>query len=115
MAAYYEDFEIDQGTDVALQVQLKELNGNARDLTAHNVNAEMKVNYAADSAVAFTAIVANPATDGIITLELTNTQTAALNPRWRYVYDCNLFYTDSDSNTIIETVLRGTIKVCPGV
>lgn len=115
MPTYYEDFEIDQGTDVALTISLREIDQSPRDLTNVTPAAKLKVNYAADTGTSFSAIVAAPATDGVVTMGLTNEQTAALNPRYRYVYDLELSYQDSDLNTIIENVLRGTIKVNPGV
>ena len=78
----------------------------------------MKRNYnsTADSDVVdFVTIVGDPATDGVITMSLTNTQTDALNTRGRYVYDVEIQFQDSDSNTIIERVLEGKIKVSPSV
>ena len=65
--------------------------------------------------VSFTGIVANPSTDGIATLTLTNSQTDALKTRGRYVYDVEFSFVDSDSNTIIERVLEGNIEVSPSV
>jgi hypothetical protein len=71
--------------------------------------------YTSDSdAVPFTAIVADPAADGIITLTLTNTQTMSLTAR-RYMYDVEISYQDSDLNTFIERVLYGSITVNPNI
>jgi hypothetical protein len=68
-----------------------------------------------DEIVDFTTIVSSPATDGILTLALTNTQTDALNPRLRYVYDVELSFQDSNNQTIIERILEGKVKVSPSV
>lgn len=116
--ADYEDFTIDQGADVAIELQLQEQDGSAKDLTGHSAAAKMKRSYnSVDSAdiVDFTASVMNPATAGYVTLALTNTQTDSLNPRTRYVYDVELSFEDSDGNTIIERILEGMIKVNPSV
>lgn len=115
--ASYEDFTIDQGADVAFQLELTEADGSTKDLTGHTVAAKMKKTFAsdADDTVEFTAIVAAPATDGIVVLSLTNEQTDALSTRGRYVYDVELTYYDSDSNAIVERILEGKIKVTPSV
>jgi len=119
MQPNYEDITIQQGTDVAVEVHLVTDSDGAFNLTNRSVAAKMKRNYA-DSAddpdtVSFNAIVATPPTEGIITLELTNTQTDALKTRGRYVYDVELSYTDSDGNSIIQRVLEGQIEVSPSV
>ena len=119
MAENYEDIVIKQGTDVAIEIELINDDGSAKDLTSHSVAAKMKRRYA-DSAddpntLAFNAVVTTPPEDGIVTLSLTNTQTDGLNTRGRYVYDVELSYTDSDSNNIITRVLEGQIEVSPSV
>ena len=116
--ADYEDFTIDQGADVAIELHLQEQDGSKKDLTAHSASAKMKRSYnSTDSAdiISFTTAVAAPATDGILVLSLTNEQTDDLNPRNRYVYDVELSFQDSDDNTIIERILEGKIKVSPSV
>lgn len=116
--ADYEDFTIDQGADVAIELQLVEFNNSTKNLTGHTAAAKMKRSYTStDSAdtVTFNAYVADPPTDGILVLSLTNEQTDALNPRLRYVYDVELSFNDSDGNTIIERILEGKIKVSPSV
>ena len=119
MSTNYEDIVINQGTDVAIEIELIHDSGSAFDLTNRSITAKMKRRYA-DSAddpntVAFNAVIASPPTDGIVTLALTNTQTDALKTRGRYVYDVELSYDDSDSNTIIERILEGQIEVSPSV
>ncbi len=115
--AEYEDFTIDQGADVAIEIHLKEQDGSAKDLTAHTVTSKMKRNYnsGADGTVDFTCAIDTPATQGIAILSLTNEQTDALVTTGRYVYDVELSYVDTDNNVIIERVLEGKIKVNPSV
>lgn len=116
--ADYEDFTIDQGADVAIELHLQETDGSKKNLTGHSVLAKMKRSYNSvdsDEIVTFNSEIATPETDGILTLSLTNTQTDALNPRLRYVYDVELSFLDSSSNTIIERILEGKVKVTPSV
>lgn len=115
----YEDITINQGADVAIELHLTHDSGSAYDLTGRTVNARMKRNYedsAGDpSTVDFNTLIISPPEDGILSLSLTNTQTDALKTRGRYVYDVELSYVDSDSNTIIQRVLEGQIEVSPSV
>ncbi len=116
--ADYEDFTIDQGADVAIELHLQEQDGSKKDLTGHSALAKMKRSYNStdsDEITSFTTVVSSPATDGILTLALTNSQTDSLNSRLRYVYDVELSYQDSNSQTIIERILEGKIKVTPSV
>lgn len=114
--AQYEEIEIDQGADVAIELHLVEKDGSAKDLTGYDISAKMKRTYNSDSDNThdFTAIVTDPPDDGIVSLTLTNTQTDVLKAG-RYVYDVELSFTDSDSNVIIERVLEGDITVTPSV
>lgn len=116
--ADYEDFTIDQGADVAIELHLQETDGSKKDLTGHTAAAKMKRSYNSvdsDEIVDFTTAIVEPNTDGILVLSLTNAQTDALNPRLRYVYDVELSFTDSDGNEIIERILEGKVKVTPSV
>jgi hypothetical protein len=116
--ADYEDFTIDQGADVAIELHLQETDGSKKNLTGHTVTAKMKRSYTSvdsDEILDFATIVSDPATDGIAVLSLTNTQTDTLNTRTRYVYDVELAFNDSNSNVVIERILEGKIKVSPSV
>jgi len=115
--AIYEDFTIDQGADVALQIELVNPDGSTKDLTGYSVAAKMKKTFKseANNTLDFTAIVAQPSVDGIVTISLNNVQTDTLATRGRYVYDVEISYVDEDENTIIERILEGKIKVNPSV
>ena len=115
--AYYEDLTIDQGSDVAVEIHLVETDGSKKNLTNYSVAAKLKKSYNSDSDDThdFAAIVTDPATDGIITLSLTNAVTDALNAKKKYVYDVEISYQDSDENTIVERVLEGLVNVTPSV
>ncbi len=115
--AEYEDFNIDQGADVAIELHLQNTDGTKKDLTAHTVTSKMKRNYnaGAEGTVEFTTTLANPPTNGVAILALTNEQTDQLVTTGRYVYDVEVSYVDEDNNIIIERVLEGKIKVNPSV
>lgn len=114
--AQYEEFTIDQGTDVSIEIHLTNTDGSKKELNGYDVAAIMKKNYnSTDSdSLAFACIVADPSSSGIINLSLTNVQTDLLRPG-KYVYDVEISY-DEDSATIIrERVLEGKIFVTPSV
>ena len=114
--ATYEEFTIDQGADVAIELHLVDAQNAVKDLTFHTVAAKLKKNYNSDSddTTNFTSIVVSPATDGIVTISLSNTQTGALKAG-RYVYDVELSHIDGDGDTIVERILEGRIQVTPSV
>lgn len=114
--AQYEEFTIDQGTDVSILINLMNFDDSKKDLSDYLVAAKLKKTYNSDSAdtTNFTAIVTQPATDGIVNISLTNAQTDMLKPG-RYVYDVEISFLDSDANNIIERVLEGRIQVSPSV
>jgi hypothetical protein len=114
---HYEDFTINQGADVAFELHLvRQDTGAKKDLNNYTAEAQMNHSYDADSATAvlFTTSITDPA-GGILTLLLTNQQTAALSHRTRYVYNAEISHLDSDSNNIIERVIEGKISVNPSV
>jgi len=113
----YEDLEFDQGADVAVALECIDASGAVKNLTNHTITAKMKRTYKSTEASdiqALNAIVVSPSTGGNITLSLTNTQTGALRAG-RWVYDVEMSFVDSDSNTIIERILQGQITVNPQV
>ena len=116
--ASYEEITIDQGADVAIEVELVEQDGSKKDLTGYSAAAKMKRHYNSvdsDDIVDFAANIADPADNGVVVLSLTNTETDELNTRGRYVYDVEISFNDSDGNQIIERVLEGKVKVSPSV
>jgi hypothetical protein len=111
--AQFEELTIDQGSDVAIELHLVNVDGSAKDLTNHTITAKLKRTYNSDESTTFQHVVPVP-TEGILTLELTNTQTDLLKAG-RHVYDVELSFVDSDGNTIIERVLEGNVQVTPSV
>jgi hypothetical protein len=114
--AQYEEFTIDQGTDVSIEIHLTNTDGSKKNLNGYDITAVMKKNYnSGDSdSLAFTGIVAEPVTAGIINLSLTNVQTDRLRPG-KYVYDVEIAYDEDSATVIRERVLEGKIFVTPSV
>jgi len=114
--ATYEEFTIDQGADVAIELHLINNDKSVKDLTGHTITAKLKKNYSSTDSdtTDFTTAIKNPATNGIVTLSLTNSQTGNLS-KGRYVYDVELSFVDSDGDTIVERILEGRMQVTPSV
>ena len=113
--AQYEEFTIDQGADVTIELNLVDKNDAVKNLSGYSLAAKLKKNYnSGDSdTTSFTTIIDN-ASSGIASISLNNTQTNALKSG-RYVYDVELSFQDSSGNTIIERILEGRIQVSPSV
>lgn len=114
MAAYTAiDLVINQRATFQASFTIKNANGVIIDLTGYSVVAKYKRDYlAADStAVSFDASVSTPATDGIVSIELTSTQTAALDIQTKYVYDIAITSPEGVKTRIVQ----GNIKVSGGV
>ena len=113
--AQYEEFTIDQGADVTIELNLVDKNDAVKNLAGYSIAAKMKKNYnSGDSdTTSFTTIIDN-ASSGIASLSLNNTQTNALKAG-RYVYDVELSFQDSNGDTIVERILEGRIQVSPSV
>ncbi len=115
--AHYEELTIDKGTDVAIELHLVNPDNSKKNLAGYTITAAMAQTYDATDSdkVFFTSSILSPASNGIANLSLTNTVTDTLNPKKRYVYDVQISYVDSASNTIVERVLEGLITVSPSV
>jgi hypothetical protein len=115
--AHYEDIPIDQGADVAIEIHLRNRDGSKKDLTDHFVQSRYATSYHADSddRFYFISMIPEPPTDGLVYLQLSNTQTSSMNYKKKYVYDVEIYFNDSASNTIIERVLEGQLLVSPSV
>jgi hypothetical protein len=112
--AHYEDIIVDQGSDFILKLELVDRNNDVKDLTGYTGAGKAKTSFSALTSVDFAATVANPATDGILQLQLTNAQTDAMSPG-RYVYDVEIQSQDASDNTIVERILEGQLTVTPSV
>ena len=88
--AQYEEFTIDQGADIAIELHLVDKDNAVKNLTNYTIAAKLKKNYNSDSSdtTDFSAAVTN-ASSGVALLSLTNSQTNALKTG-RYVYDVDI-------------------------
>jgi hypothetical protein len=98
---------IDQGTNFSTDLTLTDENGDMLNLVGYTANSQLRKWYTSTNYVAFTTAVNTSV--GVITLSLTNAQTANL-VAGRYVYDVEI----SDGTTI-SRVVEGIITVTPNV
>jgi hypothetical protein len=113
--AEYEKFTIDQGSDIAIQLELVDENNNKKNLTDYSAAAKMKRSFNSDSSDTHAFLVAiTDADDGIITMSMNNEETSALKVG-SYVYDVEISYVDQSLNIIVERILEGKIRVNPNV
>jgi len=98
---------IDQGTDYSTSIRLTDDDENVVSLVGYSANAQMRKTYTSSNAVTFTTTL-SPGT-GVVTLALSDTQTANLTPG-RYVYDVLL-----TRSGLTSRIVEGIITVTPGV
>lgn len=98
---------IDQGTDYSTSITLTDDEENVIDLTGYTANAQIRKTYSSSNSVTFTTAI-TPA-QGVITLSLTDSQTANIVPG-RYVYDVILTASGTTSR-----IVEGIVTVTPRV
>jgi hypothetical protein len=108
MASYF-DIYIDQGATFSVDLIITGSDGSPLDLTGYSVQGKMSRSFYSSTSVAFTGEVTS-APDGLITLSLSKTATAALWPT-RYVYDVSI----TDGNAVTSRVYEGMATVSPGI
>ena len=112
--ARYEEIEIDQGSDISIELHTNNIDGSVKNLTNVSIACKMKKTHRSSISTDWTCAVKEPATAGIITMSLSNAQSDALKAG-RYVYDVELSYFDSDNTQIVERILEGRMSVNPSV
>ena len=107
-AAY--NLKIDQGSDFALDLVVKEDNV-VKNLTGYSARAQMRnTKGAATAAASFTcSIIDAPA--GSLKMQLTNSTSSAISAG-KYYYDLEI-YTASD--VIVNRLMEGTVILTPEV
>ena len=98
---------IDQGTDFLAVIDVVDTSGVVYDLQGYTVAAQMRKNYTSSAATTF--VGSHNGIGGAITLSLTNTVTAALEPG-RYLYDVEI-----TSAGVVTRVVEGIATVTPGM
>ena len=108
-AATYNLF-IDQGSDFALDLVLKE-NGSAMDLTNYSGRGQLRSTHESTTvAASFTVTKTNP-TGGALKIELNNSTSAAM-AAGQYVYDIEIF---TNADAVVKRIMQGTATVNPEV
>lgn len=102
---------INQKANFQVSFTIKE-NGAVKNLANHSVIAEYKTDYSAPDNTAQSFTCSTQASNGIITISLSHSQTANLIYGQKYYYDVILI---NDSTSYRTRVVEGTIKVSPGV
>lgn len=110
MSAGKYDIKIDQGSDYATQIVVKD-NGVAQDLTIYTARAQMRSRKSSSTiAATFTCSIPNP-TDGTILMELPHATSSALTPGL-YYYDLEI-YTAGEAS--VTRLLEGKVTLTPEV
>lgn len=99
---------VDQGTDYSTSVNLTDSDDNIVVLTGYTANAQIRKTYSSSNAVSFGVTL--EASNGVIRMSLTDSQTANL-VAGRYVYDV---IVTSPAN-ITSRVVEGIVTVTPRV
>ena len=105
------NLSIDQGATFTSDITVKDINGNVFDLTGYTAVAKMAKGYSSTrTRTTMSTTFATDRTTGVLTISLTDAQTAALDAE-RYVYDVEII---SGTGTVTR-VLEGIITVRPEV
>ena len=103
--------EIDQGSTFSKQITVYETDGSTiQNLTGYTAASQIRKNYTSTAYTTILATIQTPATNGVIVMSLTATQTAVLKSG-RYVYDLQITAAD----TTVTRVLEGVITIRPEV
>ncbi len=98
---------IDQGTDYSTTITLTDDEDNVVTLAGYTANAQIRKTYSSSNSVSFSTEITEA--QGVITLSLTDAQTANITPG-RYVYDV-ILTTGSITTRIVEGIVTVTPRV----
>lgn len=102
---------VDQGATFTSTVTVFNTDDTLFTLTDYTVAAQLRKSYSSSTSTTFTASIDSDPTTGKIILELTPTQTAALE-EGRYVYDVEVTNTLTSE---VTRVIQGVVTVSPNV
>lgn len=110
MSAGTYNLVIDQGSDFALDLVIKEA-GSALNLSNYSGRAQLRTSVTASSASAtFTVSVTN-ASEGALKMQLAAATSSGISAG-QYVYDLEIF-TSGDS--IVKRIIQGNVTITPEV
>ena len=98
---------IDQGTDYSTSITLTDDEDNIISLVGYTASAQLRKTYSSSNSVSFSTEITEA--QGVVTLSLTDTQTANITPG-RYVYDVILTV-----GTTTTRIVEGIVTVTPRV
>lgn len=98
---------IDQGTDYSTSITLTDIDDNVVSLAGYTANAQIRKTYSSSNSVTFSTAITEA--QGVVTLSLTDAQTANITPG-RYVYDV-ILTTGSITTRIVEGIVTVTPRV----
>jgi len=110
MSAGTYNLVIDQGSDFALDLVIKEA-GTALNLSNYSGRAQLRTSVDASSASATFSVTVTNASGGALKMQLPATTSAAL-AAGQYVYDLEI-YTANDS--IVKRIIQGDVTITPEV
>ena len=94
MTAAVYNLVIDQGSDFAIDLTIKEF-GSAKDLSGYAARAQMRSTRTASSvAASFVCAVQDPVANGVVKMSLPNGVSSAIAPG-RYFYDLEIHTTNN--------------------
>jgi hypothetical protein len=99
---------VDQGTTFTTSIYLTDDDGVAIDLSGYTGRSQIRKHYTSSNSISFTVTLT--AIQGIVTLDLTSTQTSALTAG-RYVYDVEVV----SSSNVVARIIEGNVTVTPEV
>ena len=99
---------IDQGADYETSINLTDNDGNIISLSGYTANSQIRKTYSSSNAVAFGLHVDQA--NGVITLSLTDSQTANI-VAGRYLYDVVVTSPANTTSRIVEGIVTVTPRV----
>jgi hypothetical protein len=109
MSAGRYDIVIDQGSDFALEMIMKE-DGVVKDLTTYSARADIRSTKNSDQLIdSFTCTIPEPL-NGKIKMELDNIQTGNITAG-RYKYDLEIYTGPETLPTFVARLIEGSVTV----
>ena len=106
MAAGTYNFTLEQGSTFSRQITVQE-NGTALNLTGYTARMQMRSTHDSSTiALTYTSTIASPASNGIVNLSATASQSAAIEDGI-YVYDLEI----ESSGGVVTRLMEGKVRV----
>ena len=110
MSAGTYNLVIDQGSDFALDLVIKEA-GSALNLSNYSGRAQLRTSVDASSASATFTVTVTNASNGALKMQLPAATSSGISAG-QYVYDLEI-YTSADS--IVKRIMQGDVTITPEV